>query len=87
MNSPRETPHLAEIGDVTPDQRHIGFDPLVLDRPVALALMLISALFLAIGTGIGATVVVDGVPVGGAHHRAGEIGHVCSKPGAPSRGR
>ncbi len=24
MNSPRDTPHLAEIGDVTPDQRHIG---------------------------------------------------------------
>ncbi len=35
-----------------------------------------NVLFLAIGTGIGATVVVDGVPVGGAHHRAGEIGHV-----------
>ncbi len=28
----------------------LGFDPLVLDRPVSLALMLVSALFLAIGT-------------------------------------
>lgn len=28
----------------------LGFDPLVLDRPLALALMLVSALFLAIGT-------------------------------------
>ncbi len=35
-----------------------------------------NVLFLAIGTGIGATLVVEGVPVGGAHHRAGEIGHV-----------
>lgn len=28
----------------------LGFDPLVLDRPIALVLMLISALFLAVGT-------------------------------------
>lgn len=35
-----------------------------------------NVLFLAIGTGIGATTVIDGVPVAGAHHRAGEIGHV-----------
>jgi glucokinase len=33
-------------------------------------------LFVAIGTGIGAALVLDGVPRAGAHHRAGEIGHI-----------
>lgn len=32
--------------------------------------------FVAVGTGIGGAVVVDGRPVTGAHHRLGEIGHV-----------
>ncbi|MBM9469029.1 ROK family protein [Nakamurella leprariae] len=38
-------------------------------------------LFTAIGTGIGGTVVVDGQPRGGAHHRAGELGHLVVRPG------
>ncbi|ANY07992.1 ROK family protein [Pseudonocardia sp. HH130630-07] len=33
-------------------------------------------LFVAIGTGIGGSTVLDGRPVAGAHHRPGEIGHV-----------
>ena len=33
-------------------------------------------LFVALGTGVGAAVVLDGTPLRGAHARAGEIGHV-----------
>jgi glucokinase len=33
-------------------------------------------LFVALGTGVGATPVVGGAPVSGAHRRAGEIGHL-----------
>lgn len=40
-------------------------------------------LFLAIGTGIAAAYVIDGVVVTGAHRAAGEIGHVVVRPGGP----
>jgi glucokinase len=40
-----------------------------------------SFLFVALGTGVGATLVLDGKPFAGTHGRAGEIGHV------PVRGR
>lgn len=43
-------------------------------------------LFVAIGTGIAAAHVVDGVAVIGAHGAAGEIGHVLVRPGGPSCG-
>ncbi|MFG3705733.1 ROK family protein [Micromonospora sp. NPDC047670] len=43
-------------------------------------------LFVAIGTGIAAAHVVDGVTVVGAHGAAGEIGHVLVRPGGPSCG-
>lgn len=38
-------------------------------------------LVVAVGTGVGGAVVLDGVPVRGAHHVAGEIGHLPT-PGA-----
>jgi glucokinase len=34
------------------------------------------ALFVAIGTGIGGAITTGGLPQSGAHHRAGEIGHI-----------
>lgn len=40
-------------------------------------------LFAAIGTGIAAAYVVDGVALAGAHGAAGEIGHVIVRPGGP----
>ena len=40
-----------------------------------------SVLMVAVGTGVGAAVVLDGVPLRGAHHVAGEMGHVPA-PGA-----
>lgn len=40
-----------------------------------------SALLVAVGTGVGAAVVLDGRPLRGAHHVAGEMGHV-PVPGA-----
>jgi glucokinase len=40
-----------------------------------------SALLVAVGTGVGAAIVVDGLPWRGAHHVAGEIGHM-PVPGA-----
>jgi glucokinase len=40
-------------------------------------------LFVAIGTGIGGAIVVDGRPYGGAHGRAGEIGHTVVDPDGP----
>ncbi|MFE7504685.1 ROK family protein [Promicromonospora sp. NPDC057488] len=51
-----------------------------------------SALLVAVGTGVGGAVVLDGRPVRGAHHLAGEMGHVpvpgaeglpctCGRPG------
>lgn len=40
-----------------------------------------SVLVVAIGTGVGAGLIVDGTPVRGAHHIAGEIGHLPT-PGA-----
>ncbi|GAA1970904.1 ROK family protein [Nocardioides panacihumi] len=40
-----------------------------------------SLLFVALGTGIGGAVVVDGVPLAGGHGRAGEIGHVAVSVG------
>lgn len=33
----------------------------------------------AVGTGIGGAIIVDGMPVEGAHHVAGHIGHVCHR--------
>ncbi|GAA2647425.1 ROK family protein [Paractinoplanes durhamensis] len=38
-------------------------------------------LFVAIGTGIAAALVVDGVGYGGAHGAAGEVGHIVVRPG------
>ncbi|MFP3670542.1 ROK family protein, partial [Priestia sp. SIMBA_032] len=35
-----------------------------------------SQLFVSLSTGVGAAVIIDGVVVAGASHRAGEIGHV-----------
>ncbi|SCF35737.1 ROK family protein [Micromonospora mirobrigensis] len=43
-------------------------------------------LFVAIGTGIAATHVVDGVAATGAHGAAGEIGHILVRPGGPRCG-
>lgn len=40
-----------------------------------------SALVVAVGTGVGAAIVLDGVVLRGAHHVAGEMGHVPT-PGA-----
>jgi glucokinase len=40
-------------------------------------------LFVAIGTGIGGAIVVEGHPYGGAHGRAGEIGHTVADPDGP----
>ncbi|MEV6629917.1 ROK family protein [Actinoplanes sp. NPDC051470] len=40
-------------------------------------------LFIAIGTGIAAAHVVDGVAFAGAHGAAGEVGHVIVRPGGP----
>ncbi|MDI5939973.1 ROK family protein, partial [Micromonospora sp. DH15] len=40
-------------------------------------------LFVAIGTGIAAAHVVDGVAATGAHGAAGEIGHILVRPGGP----
>lgn len=40
-----------------------------------------SVLMVTIGTGVGAGVVLDGVPLRGAHHLAGEMGHMPA-PGA-----
>ncbi|WP_217632457.1 ROK family protein [Ruania alba] len=37
-----------------------------------------SALVVAVGTGVGGTVVIDGRAAGGAHHAGGEIGHMPS---------
>ncbi len=38
-------------------------------------------LFVALGTGVGGMLCLDGVPRLGPHHRAGEIGHVVIDPG------
>lgn len=43
-------------------------------------------LFVAIGTGIAAAQVVDGVALAGAHGAAGEIGHIVVRPGGPRCG-
>ncbi|MDG4768299.1 ROK family protein [Solwaraspora sp. WMMD406] len=43
-------------------------------------------LFVAIGTGIAAAAVVDGVSYAGAHGAAGELGHVVVRPGGPDCG-
>ncbi|WP_432959292.1 ROK family protein [Micromonospora haikouensis] len=43
-------------------------------------------LFVAIGTGIAAAHVVDGVAATGAHGAAGEIGHILVRPGGPRCG-
>jgi glucokinase len=43
-------------------------------------------LFVAVGTGIAAAHVVDGVAFPGAHGAAGEIGHVVVRPGGPRCG-
>jgi len=40
-------------------------------------------LFVAIGTGIGGAIVAGGDPYGGAHGRAGEIGHTVVDPDGP----
>jgi hypothetical protein len=42
---------------------------------------LASVLVVAVGTGVGGAVVMDGTPLRGAHHVAGEIGHLPT-PGA-----
>lgn len=40
-------------------------------------------LFVSIGTGVGAAVVVHGQPYAGAHHAGGELGHMVVAPGGP----
>ena len=40
-------------------------------------------LFVAMGTGIGAAVVIDGTPYSGTHATAGEIGHMTVDPNGP----
>ncbi|MDI2129488.1 ROK family protein [Yinghuangia seranimata] len=40
-------------------------------------------LFVPVGTGIAAAVMVDGEPLPGTHHRAGELGHLVIRPGGP----
>lgn len=45
-----------------------------------------SFVFVAIGTGIGGVLVIDGRAHTGAHHRAGEIGHVVVEPDGPPCG-
>jgi len=41
-------------------------------------------LFVAIGTGIAAALIVDGAGYGGAHGGAGELGHIVVRPGGPA---
>ncbi|HET6480042.1 MAG TPA: ROK family protein, partial [Actinoplanes sp.] len=43
-------------------------------------------LFVAIGTGIAAALVVDGAGYSGAHGAAGEVGHIVVRPGGPPCG-
>jgi glucokinase len=43
-------------------------------------------LFVAIGTGIAAALVLDGTGYPGAHGAAGEVGHIVVRPGGPSCG-
>ncbi len=43
-------------------------------------------LFLTLGTGVGATVVLNGVPYVGAHGLGGEFGHMTVQPGGPRCG-
>jgi glucokinase len=43
-------------------------------------------LFVAIGTGIAAALVIDGVAYGGAHGAAGELGHIVVRPGGNACG-
>jgi glucokinase len=43
-------------------------------------------LFMAIGTGIAAAFVLDGVGYSGAHGAAGEVGHIVVRPGGPACG-
>ncbi|GAA1394573.1 ROK family protein [Kitasatospora putterlickiae] len=43
-------------------------------------------LFVPIGTGVGAAVMVGGRPFGGAHWQAGELGHLIVRPGGESCG-
>jgi len=45
-----------------------------------------SFVFVAIGTGIGGVLMIDGRAHTGAHHRAGEIGHVVVAPDGPPCG-
>ncbi|MDQ3916129.1 MAG: ROK family protein [Actinomycetota bacterium] len=40
-------------------------------------------LFVSIGTGVGAAVVIHGQPYAGAHHAGGELGHMVVMPGGP----
>lgn len=40
-------------------------------------------LFVSIGTGVGAAVVLDGTPYSGAHRAGGELGHMVVVPGGP----
>jgi glucokinase len=43
-------------------------------------------IFVALGTGIGSAIVLDRVPRAGAHHRAGEIGHIVVDPSGEACG-
>jgi glucokinase len=45
-----------------------------------------NVLFVAIGTGIAAAIIMDGAPFSGAHGAAGEIGHIVVRPGGPRCG-
>jgi glucokinase len=60
------------------------------DRAAALAEQLLGAargyeeyLFLTLGTGVGAAVVLHGAPYLGAHGLGGEFGHMCVQPEGP----
>ncbi|MFC5664252.1 ROK family protein [Kitasatospora misakiensis] len=43
-------------------------------------------LFVPIGTGVGAAVMIGGRPFGGAHRQAGELGHLVVRPGGEACG-
>ncbi|MGM7424795.1 ROK family protein [Cellulosimicrobium sp. CpK407] len=82
---------LADLAGVTPDGPSAPVVPVFVENDVdahaagevwlGAAAGARSALLVAVGTGVGGAVVLDGRPLRGAHHVAGELGHV-PVPGA-----